>query len=50
LDAHIPRTNEFFECLAHVALDYFGGRAARVGWAQVYFAPTWHHAQFTDYA
>jgi hypothetical protein len=50
LDAHIPRANEFFECLAHVALDDFGGGAARVGGAQVDFAAIRHHAQSADYA
>jgi hypothetical protein len=50
LDAHISLTNEFFEGLAHVALDDFGGGAACVGGAQVDLASDWHHAQSTDYA
>jgi hypothetical protein len=50
LDAHISLTNEFFEGVAHVALDDFGGGAACVGGAQVYFAAIRHHAQSADYA
>jgi len=50
LDAHISLTNKFFEGLAHVAFDDFGGGASRVGWAQVDFAAIRHHAQSADYA
>jgi hypothetical protein len=49
-DAHISLTNKFFEGLAHVALDDFGGGAARVGGAQVDFAAIRHYAQSADYA
>ena len=49
-DEHISLADKFFEGLAHVALDDFGSGAARVGWAEVDFAPIRHHTQSADYA